>query len=68
MIRFHCDECDKTPAQLYSLMTGYVYIDDKFYNQYCHLCDEHYPKRGKSQPNNCKRVRFHWPKGEECQK
>ena len=59
-----CDECGKLETKVISLQTGYIHIEGREHDsQSADLCDEHYPKEGMSQPNNCKKVSFRWPKG-----
>ena len=61
MLVFVCDECGAKDSKQISLGTGYVFIDGMSHGQSCDLCEEHYPKPNENQPNNCKRVVFHWP-------
>ena len=58
-----CDECgtQKSVKPIY-LATGYIYINEEYRGQCGDLCKIHYPRKGEMQPNNCKKVRFHWPK------
>ena len=57
-----CDECRAEDTKPIFLATGHVFKDNKEIGQSCDLCDAHYPVNVSSQPNNCKRIKFVWPK------
>lgn len=59
-----CDECGQPATGSISLETGYVHIKGQSVGQSMDYCEEHKPIKiaGETQPRNCKKVSFYWPK------
>lgn len=64
MIVHVCDECGARSHHDLFLQTGHVFVDGEWRGQNVDLCEAHKPIPVEGQllrPNNCVRVRFHWP-------
>jgi hypothetical protein len=60
-----CDECGDPAIGTINLETGHVHIKGQSISQQCmDYCEKHKPCKimGETQPKNCKKVSFYWPK------
>ena len=60
-----CDECGDPAIGTINLETGHVYIKGQAaISQHMDYCEKHKPCEiyGETQPTNCKKVSFYWPK------